>query len=98
MDGENKQPVKLRIAFLAMPFVVFTLYLFFSRWPSRWFTEASDFAGLGLALASGMWYFPRGDVPSFGWVVTMAAYALVMLFLLLWYGLFFVCAAFGDCL
>jgi hypothetical protein len=94
----SNQPVKLRLGVVAMPFAVFTLYLFFSRWPSRWFTEASDFAGLGLAFASGLWYFRRWDEPLFGRALIMVAYVLIMMCLLFLYALFFVCVVFGDCL
>ncbi|MBP3960092.1 hypothetical protein J8F10_33115 [Gemmata sp. G18] len=90
--------MKLRIGFVAMPLGVFTLCLFFSRWPSRWLPEFSDLVALGLAIASGIWYLPPIGGPIAGRVMVVTGYVVGMTLLLLWYALFFVCAVFCECL
>jgi uncharacterized SAM-binding protein YcdF (DUF218 family) len=34
-----------------IPFVIASVYLWFSRWPTRWFTTASDYIALAVAVA-----------------------------------------------
>jgi len=42
---------RLLITVLA-PFIIMSVYLLCSRWPSRWFTESSDYAGMAGAVVA----------------------------------------------
>ncbi len=80
------------------PLAAATIYLIFSRWPSRWFTAMSDYSALTIALLVGL-----GGLVLLPWALTKkiiisVLYIPLTLVVLGYYSLFFVCAAFGDCL
>jgi hypothetical protein len=78
------------------PFVVLTLYLVLSRWPSEWWTAWTDFTAIGFAIGSGVWFITRlglsAPVPA---CIGYAAFGAILLFV---YAFIFVCVVFGECL
>ena len=51
---------------IVAPFLVLSVYLYFSRWPTGWFTATSDFVGLGLSIAAGTVFLLH--LPISGWL------------------------------
>lgn len=51
---------------IVAPFLVLSVYLYFSRWPTSWFTATSDFVGLGLSIAAGTVFLLH--LPISGWL------------------------------
>jgi hypothetical protein len=94
----NLRKVGAWILVIPAPFAVATVYLVLSRWPTRLFTEFSDFAALIAAIAVGLvgivLLAKRGKVR----VALVLAYIPITVFVLGIYSMVFVCDAFGDCL
>ncbi len=83
---------------LFFPMVVTFIYLFFSRWPERWFTGASDWLAISVAILIGLiglWALPLKP-----WYRALATFLYVpaMGALLAYFMLLLVCDMFGDCL
>jgi uncharacterized membrane protein len=88
--------VFLVLGAIAAPFLLISLYLYFSRWPTRWFTSASDFIALGLSLAIGIVFLLRLPV-SFGARVAAAiCYVPILGAVLIFYSLMLVGFVFND--
>jgi hypothetical protein len=83
---------------LLAPWIVAGLYLYFSRWPVRWWNTASDTAMLVAAVGFGL--AGLSMLPLRRWQKALAALAYIPAIgaLLVVFSLYFVCAAFSDCL
>lgn len=78
------------------PFAVMSLYLFFSRWPARWFTGSSDYVALALSalLAVALvWLMPLRPLVRTAVALVAATLLLVVLYV---YSFCFLGAVFGD--
>jgi len=78
------------------PFAVMSLYLFFSRWPTRWFTGSSDYVAISvsaLLAAVLIWQMPLRPLVRFALALVAATLLAGLLFL---YSFYFVGAVFGD--
>ena len=81
---------------LVGPFAVMSLYLLFSRWPTRWFTGSSDYVAISvsaLLAAALIWLVPLRPVVRLGLALVAATLLWGLLFL---YSFYFVGAVFGD--
>jgi hypothetical protein len=93
--------VKIKLGLLLSliaPLVITSLYLTVTRWPSRWFTETSDYSALGFSILVGVF-----GITMFPWSVTkkfisVIFYTPVAIVFIGYYALSFVCIVFGDCL
>jgi hypothetical protein len=72
-------PTALATLAVIVPFALMGLYLGFSRWPSRWFTEGSDYVALIACVGFGIaqvWRMPLSQkhrmVAAFGLAVILA--------------------------
>ena len=86
----------LALGALAIPFLVLSLYLAVSRWPSRWFTATSDYAAISVsALVGGalIWQMPFRQPIRVAAIVIAVPVLAVLLF---YFAFFFVGAVFGD--
>ena len=90
--------VKIILIVLFVPIILFTIYLWFSRWPSRIFTENSDYALLFGSIVLGLWFIFRLEMQTIPKWVSAVIYVPIMSGLLILYGIYFVCVFFGDCL
>lgn len=78
------------------PFAVMSLYLFFSRWPTRWFTGSSDYVAIpvsALLAAALIWLVPLRPLVRIAVALVAATLLWGLLFL---YSFYFVGAVFGD--
>ena len=78
------------------PFAVMSLYLLFSRWPTRWFTGSSDYVAISvsaLLAAPLIWLMPLRPLLRIAVALVVATILSVLLFL---YSFYFVGAVFGD--
>ena len=82
----------------AAPFVIATTYLILSRWPSRWWSPASDYLALSAAIVAGVAGLCLLVRDTRDRVIASIVYVGAAAFVLFWYSLSFVCSAFGDCL
>jgi hypothetical protein len=86
------------LAACLLPFVVSSAYLYLSRLQTSWETTAGDYAGLIISIAAGLSFVVT--LPGrlkLRWVLAVV-YFLVFGVVLLFYGVWFVCAVFKDCL
>lgn len=79
------------------PIAVASLYLGLSRWPQRWFTPASDYIALGIAVVIGAAAVLVVAAGYWQRVLAIAVYLPVAVAVVTIYSIFFVCLAFGDC-
>ena len=80
------------------PFVIASIYLWFSRWPDRSWTAASDYLALVVSIVGGLlalWSLPMSVGRR---AVVSVIYVPVMGALLIYWALGFVCIVFGNCL
>jgi hypothetical protein len=84
------------VAAAALPFVVLSGYLFFSRWPSRWFTTASDYAGLAVSVAAGVMFIATLPIRPSLRILSSAIYVPALCVVLFLYCFWFVGVVFGD--
>lgn len=83
---------------LVVPLIIATLYFIFSRWPSRWFTTESDYFALGVSLIVGV-----VGITNLPWSTSRKFFSIILYIpiataVIGFYGISFVCMAFGDCL
>lgn len=79
-----------------VPFVIASVYLWLSRWPTRWFTGSSDCIALAVAVAAfviGVLALPMGRRKKILIAACGAPFVAVALFI---YFFVFVGIAFGD--
>lgn len=103
MLGIEKWPKTPRVTLAVLvtafaPFVVTGIYLYFSRWPERWFTTASDQVAMVVAILvgiCGLWLLPLKDWQK---AVATLLYVPAMALAIIATALGFVCGMFGDCL
>jgi len=95
MEAKTKSGTLL---LLLGPLTLATAYLIFSRWPSRWFTATSDYSAIGVALIIGLAGLKLLPLSVAKKLALAILYIPVTFVLLGYYGLSFVCIAFGDCL
>ena len=81
-----------------IPFVVVSLYLVFSRWPSDKFTAFSDYAGLGISIFIGAAFIVKLPIHLHKRLLFLLAYIPIFGILLVYFSLVFVCSIFGACL
>jgi hypothetical protein len=79
-----------------LPFGVFSTYLLLSRWPSRWFTTSSDYAGGAVSMLVGIALIATLPVSREVRILLLLFYVPILGVLLFFYGLEFVGLAFGD--
>lgn len=96
LDAQRR--VLFVVAIVVCPFAVWSIYLFFSRWPERWFTEPTDIVASVVAIACGLIAIALLPIRWYWRAMVGIAYAVAMWFALLVYGLHFVCKVFQDCL
>ena len=79
-----------------VPFAVLSCYLMFSRWPTRWFTAASDYIGLIVSVVAGLAFIVSLPIhPSYR-IASSFFYILVISAILFFYCFWFVGVVFGD--
>lgn len=83
-------------AAIVVPFVIMSAYLLLSRWPSRWFTGASDLAAFAVSLLAGGLFIATMPIGRAVRVLLLLFYLPMFWFLLFMYGLQFVSVVFGD--
>lgn len=81
-----------------LPMLLTTVYLLFTRWPARVFTDWSDSAALVACVAIGVICFSLSPFRAWVRVVVGTVYVPAMALLLFGYSLAFVCIVFHDCL
>ena len=81
---------------VVLPFVVVSLYLVFTRWPSHRFTTFSDYAGIGASVSVGAALVGALPISGATRVALLILYIPLLLFLLFVYSLQFVGIVFGD--
>lgn len=84
------------IAAILLPFIVGTLYLYFSRWPVRWFNGTTDVLALAVSLGIGTALLAMMPTRPLARTVALVNYvpaAAVSLFL---FNFAFVAFVFGD--
>jgi len=97
-DPSTKRTAWISAGAAIAPFAVAAVYLAFSRWPNRWFTEFSDYAALAasvLVSVGFIWLLPIRTVYRIALTVVVIP---ILAFLLVGFALGFVCGVFGDCL
>jgi hypothetical protein len=99
-EAEVRQSSPLTWVFFCIifPIALFSLYLVFSRWPTRACTGVSDFAAMFVCALVGCWPIARMRAHgllrialSIGYLAAAATFFFV-------YALYFVCSVFRDCL
>ena len=86
---------RITIALLA-PFILFSMYLLFSRWPWSWFTTFTDYAGEGLSVLLGAAMIATLPLSREARVLFLVLYVPPLCFILFLYALQFVGMVFGD--
>nr|CAA9248140.1 hypothetical protein AVDCRST_MAG63-1791 [uncultured Armatimonadetes bacterium] len=86
----------LMLGAVVAPFLTISAYLYFSRWPTRWFTATSDYIGLGLSVAAGMAFLLRLPVLVRWRALAAVVYLPTIGAALVFYSLMFVGAVFND--
>ena len=96
--SRSERTAAVAVGALLGPLFVAGIYLSFSRWPERWFTPATDWAALGLAILVGLvgiWSLPmkrwKRVAATFLYIPAMGALVGIS-------AVVFVCSVFGDCL
>lgn len=79
-----------------LPFVVLSCYLFFSRWPTRWFTTASDYAGFIVSIVTGLAFIVTLPIHLIYRIASSFFYVFIFWYILAFYALEFVGVVFGD--
>ena len=93
--GHRRLVCHLVVAVLA-PFAVMSAYLVFSRWPSRWFTASTDYAGMAGAVLVFIACIASLPVRSGIRVAAVLVLAPVLYCILTVYSLLFVGFVFQD--
>jgi hypothetical protein len=89
--------IKLSGAVL-FPWVLFTVYLNQTRWPTPQFTTATDYTAGAVAIAFGLIAIATLKLARTTKAIAMVAYIPVAWLALLIYGVGYVCSKFGSCL
>jgi hypothetical protein len=79
-----------------LPFIVDSIYLFFSRWPSYRFTEFSDSAGGIASIVSGAVFIVLLPIRIRWRIITLFVYVPVLFGALFIYSLLFIAFVFHD--
>lgn len=88
-----------RIAFaIVFPLVLNSIYLYYSRWPVRWFTTQTDLVVLAISVLLGLLFVINLSYDLKWKIIIGALYVVAAAFALGIYSLTFVCFVFGDCL
>ena len=93
--GRRRTLWRLVIAVLA-PFAVMSVYLFLSRWPTRWFTGSTDYAGMAGSLLVFIVCAATLPVRAGIRVATILVLVPVLYCILSVYSLMFVGVVFND--
>jgi hypothetical protein len=97
MEGRHERSEGwLLVGIVFAPPTLMSLYLGFSRWPSRWFTESCDWTALALSVGVGVACIARLHKPLALRVVFCLLYIPAAGFALVLYFLYFVGVVFGD--
>jgi len=97
MDGQRGRRIGLLlVVILCGPLALMSVYLGFSRWPTRWFTGGSDWVALLLSVGIGLVGIGRLPIPVVARAVLAVLYVPVAGFVLLLYSLCFVGYMFDD--
>lgn len=86
------------IGLILGPLVPMSVYLWMSRWPTRWFTASSDWTALLLSVSVGLIFVPWLPVSAAMRVIFALLYFPIACLGLFLYTMGFVGAVFGDCL
>ena len=86
------------IAAIPLPFLVEALYLYFSRWPVRWFNGTSDILALAVSLGIGAALLAMMPTSPLARTVALVIYVPVAGVLLFVFNFAFVATIFGDAL
>ena len=78
------------------PLALMSVYLGFSRWPTRWFTAESDWLLLILSLGVGVVCLARLPIHPLVRVALSCVYVPVGGYVIIMYTLYFVGHVFGD--
>ena len=82
----------------AAPFVVASVYLFFTRWPSYRFTTLSDYAGLGVSVLAGAAFVATLPIRPLLRALALALYVPLIGAALFFYTFWFIAVVFHDAL
>lgn len=84
------------VAAVVLPFLINSIYLYFSRWPTEWFTGTTDILFLALSLGSGAALIAtlpfRGGMKA----LLLTIYVPIAGILLFYFTFLFIALAFGD--
>jgi len=99
VDTERHALPKSRIwAILLGPFVAFTAYLYFSRWPFDWANSATDIIVLLALVFGGAFGVARLPIRESARLMLAVTYLPLMVFILFFWAFGFLCMAFDLCL
>lgn len=79
------------------PFLATSGYLYMSRWPVIWGGGTMDFIAIAAAVAIGLLGISRLPVPIWAKLIVVAAYVPAAAWVLFYFSVGFVCAAFANC-
>lgn len=86
------------IAAILLPFIVEALYLYFSRWPVRWFNGTSDILALAVSLGIGAALLAMMPARPLARTVALVIYVSVAGAMLFFFVFVFLAKIFGDAL
>ena len=96
MTSQSRRVVLCATGAVAAPIAVMSLYLTFSRWPSRIFTTSSDYIFIGLSLAAGAAAICLLPFKASSRAAIILPYILVVGWLLVMFSFMFVGVIFDD--
>jgi len=80
------------------PMLIVAVYLVLSRWPVRWFSSWSDYVALGIAVSLGALAIISLNITVGSKILLLVIYVPIVLTILVYFSMVFVCGLFGDCL
>jgi len=95
-DENTNRKGKLIVGAILSPFLLMSIYLLLSRKIDL--NRTLDYFALTLSLASGLPYIFKVTKPIVERLIVIAFYLIIGWILLSFYGIFFVCSVFHDCL
>lgn len=98
LAARNTQMKSLKkvVPAIAVPFLLMSGYLFFSRWPEPWFTGGSDYAAIGVSVIVGLAFIASLQVQMMYRAILALLYVPALCGALFIYAFWFVGTLFGD--